>query len=198
MLARSSDRDRAATFCYPWPHDIAAALTAPAGSVPRACFVGTIFSVNYPRLAWWAEAMVRDLPIDFMAWLPADQAVEDPMLCGQFTDADYLSRLQGYRVAINLTRRSSGAKILTQRTLDIPALGGLLLEEHSFDAAYFLKPGIHYLPFETLGDLGAAIDAMLSDDAKRQRMVDAGKAWVTRYFSGDHFWTGLLSRLFDA
>jgi hypothetical protein len=194
-LLRASPSERAATFCYPAPYRVAAPTT-PAGSIPRASFVGTIYTFNFSRLVWWAEAAKRGLPVDFVAWLPGDQHNADPTRGWQYSDTDYANALQGYRMSINLTRRSNGVKILTGRSIEIPMAGGCLLEESSVDAAYFLEPGVHYLPFTTLADLGAAIGTLLTDEPRRLRMIDAAQRWVTHYYTGDYFWTGLLSRAF--
>jgi len=195
ILPKASPRERAATWCYPWPHEIATP-TVPQGAIPRASFVGTVYTFNYSRVVWWAEAMKRGLPIDFVSWLPGENPQADPEAGYQFSDTDFINALHGYRMSINFTRRATGAKILTGKTVEIPMAGGCLLEEHSVDAAYILKPGIHYLPFTSFADLEAAIETLLNDEPRRLRMVEAGQAWVMRYFSGDYFWAGLLTRLF--
>jgi hypothetical protein len=195
ILGKASPHERSASFCYPWPHQVATP-TKPAGVIPRASFVGTIYSFNFGRVVWWAEAGNLGLPIDFVTWLPGGHPDADPESGGQFSDTDFVNALHSYRLSINFTRRSSGVKILTGKTVEIPMAGGCLLEEHSVDAAYFLKPGIHYLPFATLADLAAAIETLLDDEPRRLRMVDASQRWVNQYFSGDYFWAGLLARLF--
>lgn len=191
VLPRATEAERARTFCFPLPYQVAAP-TVPAGGIPRAAFMGTIYSFNYSRIVWWAETMARGLPIDFMPWLPSDWgAGKVPK-----SDTDYTNALQGYRVSINLTRRSSGTKILIGRTLETLIAGGVLVEEDSFDAAYFLQPGVHYTPFKTLDDLADVVGTLLDDEAARTRLRTDGQAWVRRYFAGDQFWAGLLSRLY--
>lgn len=192
ILDRAEREDRARTFCFPYPYEVARPTT-PAAAIARASFVGTIYTHNYARLVWWAEIERLGLPVDFTAFLPADLAKASD---GQQTDTDYANLLQGYRASINFTRRSTGVKILTGRTLEVPMTGGVLLEEDSFDAGWFLKPGIHYMPFESLPDLQAGLSLLLEDDARCDRIRRDGKAWVDHWFSGDHYWTGVLRGAF--
>jgi glycosyl transferase family 1 len=77
----------------------------------------------------------------------------------------------------------------------VPLSGGALLEQDSIDSAYFLTPGEHYEPFATIDDLSAQLDRLLGDPARCARLAAAGRAWVTRHFTGDYFWAGLIRRL---
>jgi hypothetical protein len=108
---------------------------------------------------------------------------------------DYSNLLTERQLIVNLTRRSTGVHIVTGRSLEVPALGGVLLEENCFDTRYFLKPGVHYVPFETFTDLRELIPWLIENQEYRQRLAAAGQAWVRRHFSGDWFWAGLLDRL---
>jgi hypothetical protein len=96
---------------------------------------------------------------------------------------------------VNWTRRHTGVRIITGRSIETPLSGGLLLEEDSVDTRYFLTPGVHYEPFDTLADLRARVAALLADPVHCRHVAAAGEAWVKRYFSGDHFWAGLMDRL---
>lgn len=185
ILDRAAAQQPPGVFCYVFPYDLPDS-TVPPGAIQRACFVGSINAANIARLFWWAEAGKRGLPLDF---LDADHLRPEHR-----SDLAYADLLRGYRVAVNFTRRPTGATILTGRTLQVPLCGGVLLEEASLDTAYFLTPGAHYLPFETLDELAALTDEMLRDDARRTRLATEGQRWVTRHFSGDWFWAGLLER----
>ena len=52
---------------------------------------------------------------------------------------------------------------------------------------------MHYLPFRSIADLTDLIPRLLRDHAYRQRVTDAGHAWVTKYFTGDWFWSEIWS-----
>ena len=186
ILGRASDAERAATVCLPWPHRLPAP-TVPAGTVPRAAFAGSVHYGSIPRLFWWAELGRLGLPFDFHE---TNHASAD-----QRTDQDYADLLRRYQVSVSLTRRSSGIGILCGRTIDIPIAGSCLLEEDCLDTRHFLTPGAHYLPFRTIADLADLMPRLLRDHAYRERLTAAGQAWVTKYFTGDYFWSEVLARL---
>jgi hypothetical protein len=156
--------------------------------VPRAGFVGGLHPGSIARLVWWAECARADLPLDFI------EARHDAAM--QRSDLDYVNLLRAYRLSVNFTLRPTGARILTARTLEVPLSGGVLVEEDSADARYFMSPGVHYVPFETLPDLADTLAALLPDTPRRRQLATAGRAWVTDHFTGDHFWAGLLGRLY--
>jgi hypothetical protein len=187
ILARGTDAERAATFCYPFP-TLWPPPTVEPGSVERAGFVGALHPGSVARLVWWAEGARAALPLDFI------ETRHDA--AAQRSDLDYVNLLRAYRLSVNFTLRPTGARILTGRTLEVPLAGGVLVEEDSADARYFMTPGVHYVPFETLPDLADMLTALLPDTARRRQLAAAGHGWVTTYFTGDHFWAGLLGRLY--
>jgi hypothetical protein len=188
ILDRGSDAERASVFCYTfptiWPHP-----TVAAGSVARACFVGALHPGSIARLVWWSEGTRAGLPLDFI------EARHDA--AEQHSDLDYVNLLRRYQLSVNFTLRPTGVRILTARSIEVPLAGGVLVEEDNADTRYFMMPDAHYAPFETLPDLAALLPELLADATRRQRLAAAGHAWATTYFTGDHFWTGLLRRLYD-
>lgn len=186
VLGRGSPTEEAAAFCYPMPYRLAPPTIEP-GRNPRACFVGSIGWFNLSRLSWWAEAGKRGLPIDFYETLHVGET--------QRADEAYTNLLCGYQLALNFTRRGGGPKIVTGRSFEVPLAGGVLVEENSTDIAFFMSPGTHYVPFETIDELATVIPALLADPDRRARIRAEGHAWVTRYFTGAYYWAGLLSRL---
>jgi hypothetical protein len=187
ILDRGTDAERATVFCYPAPHFLPA-QTVEAGTVPRAGFVGSATLINIGRLVWWAESACAGLPLDFI------EAKVDA--AEQITDLQYANLLRAYQLSINFTQRPTGARILTGRALETPLAGGVLIEEDGPDTRYFMSPGVHYVPYETLPDLCEIVPALLADADRRRQLAAAGQAWITRYFTGDYFWAGLMHRLF--
>jgi hypothetical protein len=187
-LGAGAADQNARSYCYMLPAWVPAPSVAP-GTVPRACFAGSITWFNISRLAWWAETARRGLPIDFYETLHYEGTPR--------SDQDYADLLAQHQVALSFTRRSNGPTITTGRTLDIPLVGGVLVEENSADTAFFLQPGLHYVPFESIDDLAALLPALLADPARRECIRSAGQRWVQTYFTGDYFWAGLLRRLND-
>jgi hypothetical protein len=189
IRARAAPVERAATFCYVPPLDLPAP-TADPGTIAAACFVGTIAEASIARLAWWAEAGARGLPLVFLetdAATPAERA-----------DAAFADLHRAHQLSVNFTRRATGVVVLTARTIQSLLAGGVLLEEQSRDSAHFLAPGVHYVPFATLADLATTIERLLPAPELRARLADAGQGWARRYFTGDYFWAGLLQRVLAA
>jgi hypothetical protein len=186
VLGAGTPEQNARTFCYMLPAWVPAA-TVPYGTIARACFVGGISWFNVARVVWWAESARRGLPLDFFESRHLEGAPR--------SDQDYVNLFAAHQLALNFTRRSGGPTIMTGRSLDIPLAGGVLVEEASADSAYFMTPGEHYVPFETLDDLAALIPALLADPDRRAALRDAGRRWVETYFTGDWFWAGMLTRL---
>jgi hypothetical protein len=186
LLAAATPAQADAVFCCPFP-TLLASFDRAADTVPRGCFVGGIHGAGSSRLVWWAESGMRGLPIDFK--------VNTRTRNEQMSDADYARLLHSHSFALNFTRRDTGVRTMTARTIEVPTCGGVLVEERSGDTPHFLVPGVHYAAFETLDDLAAVADRLLSDDRRRRQMAADGQAWVSKYFAGDYFWTGILARL---
>lgn len=185
-LGSGSSTENAAVFCYMTPLELPAPTVA-VGTVPRACFVGAVYDLNISRLVWWAEIARRGVRLDF---LETDHGGPN-----QRTSQEYVDLLGAYQLSVNFTRRWTGVHIITGRTLEVPLAGGVLLEEASADSAYFLQPDAHYVPFLSLDDLAARIDALLDDPARRADLAAAGHRWAMKYFTGDYFWAGVTQLL---
>ena len=181
--------DARTVFCYVQPTVLPTPSVA-AGTIPRAVACGSFTFANPSRLLWWARAGLSDLPFDFV-----ETSVDGE---GMLSAQRYADLLCEHQLTISLTRRLTGTTIVTGRSIEILLVGGVLLDENSFDSRYFLKPGTHYLPFETWADLAELIPWLLAHPEHRQRLARAGQAWAQRHFSGDWFWAGVLDRLYDA
>lgn len=164
----------------------------PPGSMPtvlkpRACVLGRINWANEARLVWWNEIVRRGLPVDI-----------HPTVFGEERSrVDYAHLCGSYAINIDLTMRTSGVRILTGRTIEVPLYGSVLLEEANEDAAYFFRPHDHYVPFSTLHELEARLETLLADAPRRQRIAQAGQDWARRQFTGRQFWAQALRRLYE-
>jgi hypothetical protein len=186
ILDRGTDVEKASVFCYCPPMNNAPPTVAP-GTIARACFVGTIHPGATPRIVWWAECMRAGLAFDF---------IETNHTTEQMSDQTYIDLLRSYQLAVNLTLRPTGARIMTSRMFEAPFAGTVLVEEDSVDTRYFMQAGVHYVPFETLPDLAELIPELLADAPRRQRIAETSQAFVRRYYTGDYYWAGLLTKLF--
>jgi len=187
ILDHGSEVEKRAVICYPVPH-FHPTPTVAAGTVPRACFVGGVTHINVARLIWWAECICAGVPLDFI-----EGAVHEYEQ--QISDLDYANLFRAYQLSVNFTMRPTGARILTGRAIEVPLVGGVLVEEDGPDTRYFMTPGAHFVPYETLPDLREIVPALLQDEARRGQLAAAGQAWATADFTGDYFWAGLLHRL---
>ncbi|MBV8168993.1 MAG: glycosyltransferase family 1 protein [Alphaproteobacteria bacterium] len=186
LLARLAPETRAKVLCFPYPcTDPRPADARPPAELDRACFVGSINWATMPRLVWWTEIGRSGLPVD----------VHPTLSWAERSAADYAALVARYKVVLNLTRRANQRRVLTQRALEAPLFGSLLLEEFSEDTAYFLRPFEHYVPFANLVQLGTRLPQLLGDSVLRERIAQRGSAFVRRHFSGLPFWARLYARL---
>jgi len=186
LLARLPPALAAKIFCYPYPvHDLRGPAAAPAAPLPRAAFIGSINWATMSRLVWWAEIGRLGLPVDLFPTV--SQAARAP--------TQYAELMGRYALAINLTTRANGRRILTNRTIEAPVFGALLLEEETADTAYFMRPFEHYVPFADLAELTARLSELINDPTLRARIARAGTGWARRHFGALHFWARLCWHL---
>jgi hypothetical protein len=189
VLRRLPPAVAAKTFCFPFPwHDPRPPEAVAAPQHLRASFVGNRSWANQSRVAWCAEIVRAQLPVDLQLVPP-----KEPRSASAYAEA-----LAAYAVTVNLTARSSGDRVFTLRTVEAPWFGSLLLEEDSDDTRYFMRPFEHYVPFATFAELEGRLRRLLSDAASRTRITRAGTAWVQQQFGALPFWARLLRQLHDA
>jgi hypothetical protein len=186
LLPRLSARARAKVPCYPYACTDPRPVDArPPASLARGVFVGSINWANMSRLVWWSEIARSGLPIDIYPTLSWTER----------SAAEYAALLARHRIVVNLTTRANQRRVLTQRSIEAPLLGSLLLEEFSEDTAYFLRPFEHYVPFANLVQLGTRLQQLLGDPARCVAIAQRGTAWVRQQFSGLQFWARLYQQL---
>jgi len=192
LLGRISPEVAAKTFCYPDPvYDPRPSGTAAPKRRLRAGFVGGISWANLSRLVWFAEIQRAGLPVDLHVRAPGGPNAD-------FKSAIEYAALNGsYAISLSLVARVNGSRIATGRSFETPYFGSLLLEESSDDTAYFLRPYEHYVPFDSLAQLSERLRILIADAPRRERITQAGAAWVRRNFGGLHFWARLLRQLYE-
>lgn len=191
ILGAGTPEQQARTYCYLYPVQCDSS-GIDYGTIGHGAFIGGIDDGKPARMVVWAEAARAGLPITFHVGIPpwgAGAAIQAP------TD-DYFRQLREHRAIVNLTRRSSGVTILVQRTIETLMMGGVLIEEDSVDTRHFFAPGSHYLPFTTLAELDARLSRALADPALCAALSRDGQNWAKTYFTGDHYWAGLLAAAF--
>jgi len=186
LLARVPPALAARIFCYPYPvRDLRRPAYIRDVPLPLATFIGSINWANMSRLVWWAEIARLHLPVDLYPTLSPSIRVP----------SHYAELMGSYAISINLTRRANERRILTNRTIEAPVFGSLLLEEATEDTNYFMRPFEHYVPFANLGELAVRLGQLIQDAPLRERIRHAGSAWARRHFGDLHFWARLFWRL---
>lgn len=187
VLSRLSTAAAVKTQWYPFPcTDTRQPAVLDQARLARACIVGRINGLNESRLVWWTEIARSGLPVD----------LHPTLLGAERTAEDYAALLARYAVGLNFTTRTSGTRIMTGRSLEIPCSGTVLLEEACDDTASFLRPFEHYVPFRTLAELGGRLTALLADPARCGRIAAAGQAAIRQWYDGRHFWARSLRQLY--
>jgi len=187
LLRQLSPAAAERVFCYPAPAiDARDPHAAPQAQRQRGSFVGSLSWVTPSRLAWCAEIANVGLPVDIHLSTTQGRS-----------PAEYGQLIGEYAIGINFTARSNDTKILTHRTVEVPCLGSLLLEEACADTPYFMRPFDHYVPFATLAELQARLRQLIEEPDLRERIARSGTRWARRYFTGLHFWAGALHRLYE-
>ncbi len=182
---------RGKTLFFPMPHG--GSYTPAVQRRPGLEFHGGVQSSNWDR-AFWLEAIAQ-------AGIPLQTTVSthaNDHLDALESYRAYLRKLGGAEASVNFARRGNGIHIhtLTARTFEVPAAGGLLVQERSDDIDRFLVAGRHYLRFEALADL-ADIAALIRAAPDR---IDAvrreGAAFFRARYADDRIVAYLDNALF--
>ncbi|HEY3917057.1 MAG TPA: glycosyltransferase [Stellaceae bacterium] len=130
----------------PLPHG--GVYRAPAHLQPGFGFHGGVQYSNWDRAFWFAAIAELGLPVE--GSISGHRGDE---LAPLESYRAYMDRMSAHEAVLNFSRRSNGTHTLTARTFEVPAAGGLLVQERSDDIDRFFVAGRHYLRFETLTDL---------------------------------------------
>jgi hypothetical protein len=151
----------------PLPHTVSC---SPQGSLrPELAFRGGVQYSNWYRTFWLTAIADAGLPLRSMV---------------SNHRREFLTGLDGYRAylresatmgaTLNFALRSDGIPTITGRTFEIPAVGGLLVQERSDDIDCYFVPGRHYLRFETLSDLADIVHLLRTEPDIAETIRRAG------------------------
>lgn len=163
-------------------------LPAP-GPLGEPTFQGSIMWANIPRLFWLDGMAALDRPITVKRsdWGEVEE------LSAIDSYAAYLSRLAATGLNLNFCLRTTGERIFTGRTLEVPFVGTLLLQERAADVDCYLDEGTHYLGFETLTELAEKLDWVRAHPDEAAAIRDAGCRFVRESYA-DRRLIGALDR----
>jgi hypothetical protein len=145
----------------------------------RISFVGSIESFNRDRVYWWLAA--QEYP-DRIVFDRTSAAADDGLGIEASLEA-YLTRLVRTQACLNLTRRSTGVRVTTERSFDVPALNRLLVQEACREMHCYMTPGEEFVEVNSFPALLATSEDLRADPAKYQRIRAAGHARHQACFS---------------
>lgn len=134
------------TLFIPLPHG--GAYSPSAQRRPGFGFHGGVQYSNWDRAIWFSALAEVGLPLD-----GSISGHEREELTALESYRLYMNQMSAHDGVLNFSRRSNGTHTLTARTFEVPAAGGLLVQERADDVDAFFVAGRHYLRFETLTDL---------------------------------------------
>jgi hypothetical protein len=103
---------------------------------------------------------------------------------------DYVTAMHRGKVALGFLRRSQRDRI-TQRSIEVPAMGRPLLAEKTAEHDAHFVDGVEYVGFSSEAEMIAQAKALVGDPARRQAI---GAAAVRRC-AASHYDVGTLARL---
>jgi len=108
----------------------------------------------------------------------------------QVLGIDYASAVSCARINLGLLSElvpgASSGDLITTRTFEIPACGGLLLHERTTDLLQIFKEDESCVCFEGIDELVRKIDDLLSNEQRRQAIAARGREVVASAHSWDH------------
>lgn len=140
----------------PLPHG--GSYTSTGRPRPGFGFHGGVQFSNWDRAFWLTAIAELGLPIDVSV-----SRHHNDELSPLDSYRAYMSHMSANEGVLNFSRRSNGMHTLTARTFEVPAAGGLLVQERADDIDLYFVPGRHYLRFETLTDLADISDLIRTE-----------------------------------
>jgi glycosyltransferase involved in cell wall biosynthesis len=158
-----------------------------------------------PKKQHYLEALVERRPkLNLKVWGPSWDRLPAISPLRRFTAFKPITGI-GYATVIScskinlglLSEKVSGASsgdLITSRTFHIPACGGLLLHERTEDLTRIFKEDDSCVCFSNIDEMVAKVDALLSDDRRRQALAERGRKVVETGHSWDERVRTILNR----
>ena len=147
---------------------------------PELSFIGGVQKVNWYRAFWLTAIAEAGLPLR-QEISAHEREAGDPLADYK----EYMRRLGAAGASLNFARRFNGETVLTGRTFEVPAAGGLLVQERSDDIDLFLTAGQHYLRFETVSDLADIVELLRRTPEAAEEIRRAGSDFVRARYADD-------------
>ncbi len=188
LWQRPAFRDK--TLFLPLPH--AGHYAAPAERRPGLAFRGGVQYSNWDRAFWLSAIADAGLPLHVGVSSHARDD-RDPLESYRA----YMRDMGASEAVLNFSRRSNGEHTLTARTFEVPAAGGLLVQERAQDVDLFFVAGRHYLQFETLADLADIAELIRTEPDRVDAIRCQGAAFFRERYADDCIVASLENFLFQ-
>lgn len=157
-------------------------------------FLGTWMPERGPFMA---ELLRRGVPLSIRGgrW---EQAPEWPQIRaawrgGPLHGSDYAHAIQGARISLGLLSRGN-RDLHTTRSLEIPALAGLLCAERTSEHLAMYREGLEAVFWRDAAECAERCKALLADEPRRAAIAAAGRR---RLAANGHYNEPTLARILD-
>lgn len=147
-----------------------------------ATFIGSSAGVSYLRALWLLAIESYGVPVSVTLTTP---------IHGHGTTleyADYARLLCKSRMTLQFSARNHEARIAGGRVSEALLARALLLDEANPDSPQCLIPYLHYIPFESMQDLIAALTYFETHPDERERVAAAGAAFIRKVYDPTRIW----------
>lgn len=162
----------------------------------EVAFIGTRMPERGPFMA---ELIKRGVPLSIWGdrW---HKAREWPQIAahwrgpGLYQDEDYAAVIQSSRICLGLLSKGN-RDLHTTRSLEIPALGGLLCAERTDEHRAMYEEGIEAVFWNDAAECAEQCRALLADEPRRKAIAAAGHARALR---NGHYNERVMAEILDA
>ncbi len=111
----------------------------------------------------------------------------------------YAELVRSCKIGINFCKNPMGAgyEQTKGRVFEVISSNSLLLEEKNSSITDFFTPNIDYVEFENFPDLLNKIDYYISNPQERIKIAENGLRKFTENYTSKHFWSKLISKIYE-
>lgn len=113
---------------------------------------------------------------------------------GLYDDESYASAIQGAKICLGLLSKGN-RDLHTTRSMEIPALGGLLCAERTSEHRELYEEGLEAVFWKDAADCARQCLALLADELRRQAIAAAGH---TRALHNGHYNERVMAKILNA
>lgn len=145
-------------------------------------FMGQISDYRDSRKKYIEYLLNNNISLYYSARSKADQS----------SYAEYLAVLKKSKIGVNFSM-SVDCHQLKARVFETMLSGSLLMEQKNDQIECYFKDGIDYISFESEEDLLDKVNFYLKNKDLRKKIAATGRNSILNNYSGDKFWSAILS-----